>query len=141
MARYMLDANIFAFYAEDKDRLSRDVLEILDDYGNILYMSSEAVKELVVAHTHKGLLRKTWKNPLDMINEIEEEFKITIVPVDAHVVRKMSQLEPNTAESHNDPSDLIIIAHAMTMKMPLISSDRKFPFYQKQGLNLISNCR
>lgn len=135
----MLDANIFAFYAEDKDRLSRDVLEILDDFGNLIYMSSEAVKELVVAHTHKGLLRKTWKNPLDMINEIEEEFKIEIVPVDANVVKRMSQLEPNTAEHHNDPSDLIIIAHAMTLKMPLISSDRKFPFYQKQGLDLITN--
>ena len=135
----MLDANIFAFYAEDKERLSRDVLEILDDFGNILYMSSEAVKELVVAHTHKGLLRKTWKNPLDMINEIEEEFKISIVPVDVNVLKRMSQLEPNTAENHNDPSDLIIIAHSMVMKMPLISSDRKFPFYRNQGLDLITN--
>ena len=141
MARYMLDANIFAFYVEDRDRLSDDVLAILSDYGNLLYMSTESVKELVWIHRNKKILAKTWKTQLDMIKAIEEEYLITILPVDAHVVRKMSQLEPNTAESHNDPSDLIIIAHAMTMKMPLISSDRKFPFYQKQGLNLISNFR
>ena len=30
-------------------------------------------------------------------------------------------------------------AHAMTLKVPLISSDHKFPFYMKQGLDLIYN--
>ena len=139
MARYMLDTNIFAFYAEEDDRLSRDVYAILEDYGNHLYMSSESIKELVWIHRHKNLLTKTWKMPLDMINAIENEYRIKIVPVDVPVVKRMSQLELNTAENHNDPSDLIIIAHSMVMKMPLISSDRKFPFYQKQGLDLITN--
>ncbi len=40
---------------------------------------------------------------------------------------------------HRDPSDHIIISHAMTLKMPLISSDTKFGFYAKQGLDLIIN--
>lgn len=135
----MLDTNIFAFYVEEEDRLSQDVYAILEDYGNKLYMSSESIKELVWIHRNKNVLRKTWKTPLEMINAIEDEYRISIVPVDANVVKKMSQLEPNTAESHNDPSDLIIIAHSMVMKMPLISSDRKFPFYRNQGLDLITN--
>lgn len=139
MARYMLDANIFAFYVEERDRLSGDVLAILSDYGNLLYMSSESVKELVWIHRNKKVLAKSWKTQIDMINAIEDEYRILIVPVDANVVKKMSQLEPNTAESHNDPSDLVIIAHSMVMKMPLISSDRKFPFYRNQGLDLITN--
>lgn len=139
MARYILDTNIFVFYAEEKDRLNHDVSEILNDYGNSFCMSSESIKELVVAHSHKGLFGKKWKNPLDMINALEEEYRISILPVDANVVKKMSQLEPNSAENHNDPSDLIIIAHAMTLNIPLISSDRKFPFYKKQGLDLITN--
>lgn len=37
------------------------------------------------------------------------------------------------------PSDHIIIAHAITNRMPLISSDHKFKFYTKQGLDLIFN--
>ena len=139
MARYMVDTNIFAFYVEEDDRLSRDVYAILEDYGNQLYMSSESIKELVWIHRNKKVLATTWKNPLDMINALEDEYRITILPVDANVVKRMSQLESNTAEHHNDPSDLVIIAHAMTMKMPLISSDRKFPFYQSQGLDLITN--
>jgi PIN domain nuclease of toxin-antitoxin system len=35
------------------------------------------------------------------------------------------------------PSDHIIISHAITERLPLISSDLKFPFYRKQGLDLI----
>ena len=139
MARYMLDTNIFAFYVEEEDRLSQDVYAILEDYGNKLYMSSESIKELVWIHRNKNVLRKTWKTPLEMINAIEIEYRITILPVDANVVKRMAELESNIAESHNDPSDLIIIAHSMTMKMPLISSDRKFPFYRNQGLDLITN--
>lgn len=135
----MLDTNIFAFYVEEEDRLSQDVYAILEDYGNKLYMSSESIKELVWIHRNKNVLRKTWKTPLEMINAIEDEYRISIVPVDVNVLKRMSQLEPNTAESHNDPSDLIIIAHSMVMKMPLISSDRKFPFYRNQGLDLITN--
>ena len=135
----MLDTNIFAFYVEEEDRLSQDVYAILEDYGNKLYMSSESIKELVWIHRNKNVLRKTWKTPLEMINAIEDEYRITIVPVDANVVKRMAELESNTAESHNDPSDLIIIAHSMVMKMPLISSDRKFPFYRNQGLDLITN--
>ena len=135
----MLDTNIFAFYVEEEDRLSQDVYAILEDYGNKLYMSSESIKELVWIHRNKNVLRKTWKTPLEMINAIEDEYRISIVPVDANVVKRMAELESNTAESHNDPSDLIIIAHSMVMKMPLISSDRKFPFYRNQGLDLITN--
>ncbi len=135
----MLDTNIFAFYVEEEDRLSQDIYAILEDYGNKLYMSSESIKELVWIHRNKNVLRKTWKTPLEMINAIEDEYRISIVPVDVNVLKRMSQLEPNTAENHNDPSDLIIIAHSMTMKMPLISSDRKFPFYRNQGLDLITN--
>jgi len=33
----------------------------------------------------------------------------------------------------------LIIAQAITMGLPLISSDQKFPFYKKQGLDLIFN--
>jgi PIN domain nuclease of toxin-antitoxin system len=36
-----------------------------------------------------------------------------------------------------DPSDHIIIAHAITERLTLLSSDEKFPFYRNQGLELI----
>jgi len=40
---------------------------------------------------------------------------------------------------NNDPSDHVIIAHAITNRIPLISDDSKFEFYRNQGLELIVN--
>jgi PIN domain nuclease of toxin-antitoxin system len=45
----------------------------------------------------------------------------------------------NLAAKHTDTSDHLIIAHAITEHLPLISSDGKFDFYCKQGLNFIFN--
>jgi PIN domain nuclease of toxin-antitoxin system len=42
---------------------------------------------------------------------------------------------------HKDLSDHAIIAQAISDKIPLISSDRKFESYVSQGLNFVFNKR
>ncbi|MCQ2231987.1 MAG: PIN domain-containing protein [Paludibacteraceae bacterium] len=63
---------------------------------------------------------------------------IEILPISKEQIITYGKLSINEAENHKDPSDHVIIAHAITNKMPLISCDRKFQFYTKQGLDLIS---
>ncbi len=41
--------------------------------------------------------------------------------------------------NHFDPSDHLIISHAICNRIPLISDDVKFKFYRNQGLQLIEN--
>ena len=48
-----------------------------------------------------------------------------------------ANLELNEAQEHHDPSDHVIISHAITERLTLLSSDAKFPFYRNQGLDLI----
>lgn len=140
MERYLLDTNIFTFLAtNESDRISRDVAAILEDYDNEFLMSMESVRELIVAYRSGKAISKFFKSSLDVIESIERDYRIRIIQPDMEVMRTMAKLEINTAEEHNDPSDYIIIAQAITMHLPLISSDRKFPFYEKQGLNLIYN--
>ena len=50
-----------------------------------------------------------------------------------------SKLQLNKAQEHYDPSDHLIISHALTNRLTLISADGKFPFYRNQGLDLIEN--
>ena len=50
-----------------------------------------------------------------------------------------SRLNINEVQKHKDPSDHVIIAHAITENLPLISSDTRFDFYRSQGLDLIFN--
>lgn len=44
-------------------------------------------------------------------------------------------------QDHKDPSDHIIISHAITEHLPLISSDTRFGHYRTQGLDFIYNRR
>ena len=44
-----------------------------------------------------------------------------------------------TKDDHKDPVDHAIMAHAITNKTTLISSDSKMRFYQEQGLDFIWN--
>ncbi len=48
-----------------------------------------------------------------------------------------SRLTINEAQDHRDPSDHVIIAHAITERLTLLSSDQKFAFYRSQGLDLL----
>lgn len=137
--RLMLDTNIFIYYAIDRDLLVNNVKELLSDYDNQRLISMETVKELIVAYRVKKLLARTWDSPITMINSIVDDFGIQILPLDMNVMRTYANLQLNVAQDHRDPSDHVIISHAITLGIPLISSDHKFAFYRKQGLDLIEN--
>ena len=138
--RYLIDTNIFVYATTDRDSLSRDVKAIMEDYDTTLYISAESVKELIVGYRTKGLCSRRWKTAEEMVNAIEDEFYITILPLKKEHMLTLSRLDINEAQGHKDPSGHdVIIAHAITERMPLISSDRRFGFYREQGLDFIFN--
>ena len=137
--RYLLDTCIFIHYATDRDLLSRDVFALLEDYESSLYISAETVRELVIQFNKGKLVSKFWRSADEMITSIKEDYYISILPLKEEHMRTYANLRINTAQDHNDPSDHVIIAHAITNRIPLISDDSKFEFYCKQGLELIEN--
>ncbi|MBR4793019.1 MAG: type II toxin-antitoxin system VapC family toxin [Bacteroidaceae bacterium] len=139
--RYLLDTNIYIYFFLDREQLSRDVRAILEDYDNTFCISSETVRELIVGFNNGGIVSRFWKTAKEMVDSIRNLFFIEILPVGAEQMETYSRLEINHQEKHYDPSDHVIISHAITNGIPLISSDRKFQFYRKQGLELIYNKR
>lgn len=137
--RYLIDTNIFVYAATDRDSLSRDVQAILEESDTVLNISAESVRELIVAYRNKGLCSRRWKTASQMVDAIEKEFYISILPLKKEHMETFSRIEVNEVLCHKDPSDQIIIAHAITERLPLISSDTRFTFYRKQGLDLIFN--
>ena len=133
--RYLIDTNIFIYMATDYDRLSRDVEDILGDYENLIYISNESLRELVVHYNNKALLKKYWKTKKDMLDSIEGKYNIKVLPLTQDVMYTYAKMNIY----HNDPSDHVIIAQAIAMKMPLISDDKRFPEYRNEGLELIEN--
>ena len=137
--RYLLDTNIFIYAAIDRDSLDKDVKNILDDYDNSFFLSAESIKELIVAFNNGKLVSRYWHDSIQMVKDIKRQFFIQILPVGEEQMNTYARLELNLAEDHRDPSDHVIISHAINNHLPLISSDSKFQFYTKQGLELIYN--
>jgi len=137
--RYLIDTNILLYIIFEKDRLSKEVCEIVEDYENSIYISSESLKELIhLFHIGKIRMQK-WKKPQDIFHTIEEELGISISYTKKEHFLTMARLD--LAPNHNDPTDHLIIAQAITEKLPLISSDRKFELYRSQHLNFVYNKR
>lgn len=137
--RCLLDTNILVYLVNDIDRLSKDVFAITSNPENQLYASTESARELVVAFRNKRLLTNRWKTPEEMLRFIETETGVKFLPVRLEHVFTYTKMTINERQDHKDPSDHIIIAHAITEKLTLISSDARFEFYRDQGLDFIYN--
>lgn len=137
--RYLIDTNIFVYLSTDTDYLSKDVASIIQEPETVLYISAESIRELIVGYRNKGLCSKRWTSVEELVDSIENEFFIKILPLKKEHMRTYARLDINEAQGHKDPSDHVIIAHAITEHLPLISSDTRFDFYCKQGLDLIFN--
>ena len=108
------------------------------DPVNVFYASYVAVKEaihLLKQEKIKIPKQQKTKTVLSLLNEAH----IDIVPVSKEHLSVYETL--NYTQGHNDPNDMLIIAQAISDKIPVISSDKYFKFYEKQGLKLFYNKR
>ena len=141
MTRYLLDTNIFIYRATDFDSLNNDVQMALNEPDAQLYISSASVMEMVVGYNNKSFDTRRWKSAQEMVESINKEFYIDILPFKEEHLVTFARLRANLAKGHKDPFDHMIISHAITEKMTLVSSDHRFPFYRRQGLSLLYNRR
>ena len=114
-----------------------DFWNVLDDPEAMLYASFETARELIVHFNNKKLLSKYWQTADQMLTSIEQDYSIEFLPLRRDTAFTYSRLTLNDADDHRDPSDHIIIAHAITERLTLLSSDHKLSFYRSQGLDLL----
>ena len=133
----MLDTCVVFEMLLDFEGMDKSVLSLLEDKGCTRFVSFETLRELVVLFNNKKIRSKQWKTAEDILHTVLNDLDITILPLHTEVALTYSRLQLNEAQNHYDPSDHIIISQAITERIPLISSDLKFPFYRKQGLDLI----
>jgi PIN domain nuclease of toxin-antitoxin system len=142
--RYYLDTNILAFilfYKDKEDNLDNNTSSILTDYENIFYVSSVVIRELLLLYKEgdfSSVKFNVYKDYKALFKAIEETC-IEIKPITKQHLFSYAELVPAT--KHKDPNDHMIIAQAISDKIPLISSDHEFKKYILQGLHLVFNKR
>lgn len=135
--RLLLDTCAIIDLMTDPHSLDKGFWDIFDDPENIPYASFETARELVVHYNNKELLSKYWETAKEMLTCIERDYGIEFLPLRRDTAFTYSGLTLNEAQDHKDPSDHIIISHAITEHLTLLSSDTRFAFYRSQGLDLI----
>jgi PIN domain nuclease of toxin-antitoxin system len=133
--KYLIDTNVLINIIEDY--LPKDIHSIINDYDNLIYVSSESIKEFIHLVQIGKINMNKHTRTLDVFDLIGNKLGFSIKYIAKEHLHTFISLE--RVEGHNDPSDRLIIAQAITENIPLISSDTKFPKYRKQGLTLIQN--
>ena len=134
--RYLIDTNILIFSIREKDRISKDILDIIEDSSNLIYVSSRSIEEIVNLLRIGKVEVKQWKETKDIFSYIDE-LGFTVDYFKKEHILTLGKLIP--ISGHNDPVDHAILAHAIANKITLISSDKKMRFYADQGLSFIWN--
>ena len=137
MMRLLLDTCVIIEWLTDPDSIGDEVWDIINEPRCKLYVSAETARELIVSFNNKNLLPKYWKTAEEMLLAMKEEAMVDILPISEPTMFTYSRLQLNEAQDHKDPSDHVIISHAITEHLTLLSSDTRFPFYRNQGLDLI----
>jgi len=134
--RYLIDTNILLFTVKERDRLSKEVFDLLWDSLNTINISSRSIEEIIHLLRIGKVEVSQWKETKDIFNYIDElGFSVDYFKKE-HILT-LGKLTP--IPDHKDPVDHAIMAHAITNKVTLISSDEKMRFYGNQGLRFVWN--
>ncbi|MBQ8711247.1 MAG: PIN domain-containing protein [Prevotella sp.] len=135
--RLLLDTCAVIDILTDPENLGTGAVDLVRDPNNMLFASFETLRELIVHFNNKRLLSRQWKTAQEMIDYVENDLEIEFLPLRSRVGYTYANLRLNIEQEHHDPSDHIIISHAITEHIALLSSDTRFWFYRNQGLDLI----
>ena len=135
--RLLLDTCAVIDLLTDPENLGQGARDLVRDPSNLLYASFETMRELIVHFNNKKLLSKQWQSAQDMIDYVENDLDIEFLPLRSRVGYTYANLRLNLEQDHRDPSDHVIVSHAITEHITLLSSDTRFWFYRNQGHDLI----
>lgn len=113
--RYLIDTHIFIWWMEESKRLSEEILNLLNNPQNEIFLSAASIWEIIIKKVKKKL-----KTPKDIERGIKAS-GFTPISIEMLHVLGIERLPLH----HNDPFDRIIISQAKTENLTLITADKK----------------
>jgi len=119
----LLDTHVFIWWDSEPGKLSGRALELCEDSGNTLVLSTGSLWEIQIK-CQLGKI-KLGKPLREIVGEQEEANKIKTLSVEDRHVYELD----NLPLIHKDPFDRIIVAQAICEGFKLISHDNKLSQY------------
>ena len=119
----IIDTHALIWAVDDPERLGSKARAIINDSMNEILFSSGSIWELAIKI---GLGKLTLSLPFPTwMNQAVTDLSLAILPITIECADAQSRLDNH----HRDPFDRLLIAHALVMSAPLISSDSIFDHY------------
>jgi PIN domain nuclease of toxin-antitoxin system len=125
--RYLLDTNVFLWFALNDERINPEQKSIIEASDNEIFISAVSLWEIGIKHslgkiTISGSLR-------DFFSDIDSVLQMRILPIHREHVIKVSTLP----FLHRDPFDRLIYAQSLVEKFILLYTDNIFNMYQNEN--------
>jgi PIN domain nuclease of toxin-antitoxin system len=152
MNEIILDTITFDYLTRNQKALTSNAIESIKN-ADAVYLCVTSIWELS-NHVRDGLI--PLKSPFDTFYQMAlDTFDIILLDTqwsaldylskfDYQIIEKNWEREENDVivkgvkrELHKDPFDRMIIAHAISMQLPIVSPDTFFPSYKNLGLKVI----
>lgn len=121
--RLLIDTHIFLWLAQGSSRITPELLSILTDAQNQLFLSTVSLWEMQIKHTI---------GKLELPTSVQDFFIIQRYLLNLHAISVREQhiwTLGTLPHHHRDPFDRMLIAQAMTDKLTLVSVDAIFHQY------------
>lgn len=131
--KYLLDTHAFIWSFRCAEKLSKKVYEIISDAENEIFLSSISLWEIAI----KYQLKKLDLGNLEIYHlpNIADEYNFSILTPEPYDFITYSELP--LKKEHRDPFDRLLIHTAIRNNLILISKDKKFEQYKKDGLQML----
>lgn len=131
--KYLLDTHVFLWMLLHTDKLSKKVYNVLEDSGKEIYLSAISLWEIAIKHQ----LRKLDLGGVDirLLPNVAAQSDVKIITPEPYDFITYSELP--LKKEHRDPFDRLLINTAIRNNLILISKDKKFEQYKKDGLQMM----
>ena len=131
--KYLLDTHAFIWSFRSAEKLSKKDYEVISDAENEIFLSSISLWEIAI----KYQLKKLDLGNLEIYHlpNIADEYNFSILVPEPYDFITYSELP--LKKEHRDPFDRLLIHTAIRNNLILISKDKKFEQYKKDGLQML----
>ncbi len=130
--KYILDTHVFLWSIADTKELSKNVVKVIKNPDNEIYISSVTLWEIAIK-TRIGKLHIEGTS-IDEIPSIIERLEYSQISMTSEDALGYINLKE---DSHKDPFDRMLIGQCMSRNMIMISKDSEFTKFVPFGLKLL----
>lgn len=131
--KYLLDTHVFLWMLLHTDKLSKKVYNVLEDSGKEIYLSAISLWEIAIKHQLRKL--DLGGEDIRLLPNVAAQSDVKIITPEPYDFITYSELP--LKKEHRDPFDRLLIHTAIRNNLILISKDKKFEQYKKDGLQMM----